>query len=31
MADDIASLGLEAQMRGSEWERGGFNPFLIGY
>lgn len=31
MADDIASLGLDAQMRESEWGRGGFNPFLIGY
>lgn len=31
MADDIASLGLDAQMRDSAWDRGGFNPFLIGY
>lgn len=31
MADDIASLGLDAQMRETEWSRAGFNPFLIGY
>ena len=31
MADDVASLGLDALMRGSEWGRGGFNPFLTGY
>lgn len=31
MADDVASLGLDALMRDSEWGRGGFNPFLIGY
>lgn len=31
MADDIASLGLDAQMRETAWERGGFNPFLTGY
>lgn len=31
VADDVASLGLDALMRDSEWRRGGFNPFLIGY
>ncbi|MDO5641069.1 MAG: formate dehydrogenase accessory protein FdhE [Paracoccus sp. (in: a-proteobacteria)] len=31
MADDIASLGLDAQMRATAWSRGGFNPFLTGY
>ncbi len=31
MADDVASLGLDALMRDSKWGRGGFNPFLIGY
>ncbi|WBU65415.1 formate dehydrogenase accessory protein FdhE [Paracoccus aerodenitrificans] len=31
VADDIASLGLDALMRETEWDRGGFNPFLIGY
>lgn len=31
VADDIASLGLDALLRDSEWRRGGFNPFLIGY
>ncbi|SDD79881.1 FdhE protein [Paracoccus isoporae] len=30
-ADDIASLGLDALMRDTEWRRGGFNPFLVGY
>ncbi|WBU57901.1 formate dehydrogenase accessory protein FdhE [Paracoccus sediminicola] len=30
-ADDVASLGLDALMRETEWDRGGFNPFLIGY
>ena len=31
VADDVASLGLDALMRDSEWRRGGFNHFLIGY
>lgn len=31
VADDIASLGLDALLRDSEWRRGGFNPYLIGY
>ena len=31
VADDVASLGLDALMRDSAWRRGGFNPFLIGY
>ncbi|SMO95972.1 formate dehydrogenase accessory protein FdhE [Paracoccus laeviglucosivorans] len=31
MADDVASLGLDLMMRDTEWVRGGFNPFLVGY
>lgn len=31
VADDVASLGLDLMMRDSEWQRGGFNPFLMGY
>ncbi|SMG42767.1 formate dehydrogenase accessory protein FdhE [Paracoccus sp. J56] len=31
VADDVASLGLDLMMRDTEWKRGGFNPFLIGY
>ncbi|WP_134680926.1 formate dehydrogenase accessory protein FdhE [Paracoccus ravus] len=31
IADDVASLGLDLMMRDTEWTRGGFNPFLVGY
>ncbi|MDO5368755.1 formate dehydrogenase accessory protein FdhE [Paracoccus sp. (in: a-proteobacteria)] len=31
IADDVASLGLDALMQGGKWRRAGFNPFLIGY
>lgn len=31
IADDVASLGLDALMRDSAWRRAGFDPFLIGY
>ncbi|MDS9466810.1 formate dehydrogenase accessory protein FdhE [Paracoccus sp. MBLB3053] len=31
VADDVASLGLDLMMRDTEWARGGFNPFLVGY
>lgn len=31
IADDVASLGLDTQMRDSEWRRAGFDPFLVGY
>ena len=31
VADDVASLGLDLMMRDTEWKRGGFNPFLVGY
>lgn len=31
VADDVASLGLDALMRETEWRRGGFNAFLAGY
>lgn len=31
IADDVASLGLDALMQGGRWRRAGFNPFLIGY
>ena len=31
VADDAASLGLDLLMREGEYERGGFNPFLLGY
>lgn len=31
IADDVASLGLDLMMRETEWQRGGFNPFLVGY
>ena len=31
IADDVASLGLDALMQGSKWHRAGFDPFLIGY
>ncbi|WP_199258541.1 formate dehydrogenase accessory protein FdhE [Paracoccus binzhouensis] len=31
VADDVASLGLDLMMRETEWQRGGFNPFLMGY
>ncbi|CAM3049916.1 FdhE protein [Paracoccus aminovorans] len=31
VADDVASLGLDLMMRDTEWQRGGFNPFLTGY
>lgn len=31
IADDVASLGLDALMQDGKWRRAGFNPFLIGY
>lgn len=31
VADDVASLGLDALMKGEKWRRAGFDPFLIGY
>lgn len=31
IADDVASLGLDALMQGGKWQRAGFDPFLIGY
>lgn len=31
LADDVASLGLDMLLREEGWERGGQNPFLIGY
>lgn len=31
IADDVASLGLDALMRETKWQRGGFDPFLAGY
>lgn len=31
IADDVASLGLDALMRDGRWRRGGFDPFLTGY
>lgn len=31
VADDVASLGLDALMKDTEYRRAGFNPFLIGY
>lgn len=31
VADDAASLGLDLLMREGPYERGGFNPFLLGY
>lgn len=31
IADDVASLGLDTLMAGSDWRRAGFDPFLIGF
>jgi FdhE protein len=31
VADDVASLGLDATMRDTEWRRAGFDPFLVGF
>lgn len=31
VADDVASLGLDLMMAGTEWRRAGVNPFLAGY
>lgn len=31
VADDVASMGLDALMKDSKWRRAGFDPFLIGY
>ncbi|NIX77486.1 formate dehydrogenase accessory protein FdhE [Microvirga terricola] len=31
VADDIASLGLDLLLRDSEYRRGSFNPFLLGF
>lgn len=31
VADDVASLGLDAVLRDSDWRRAGFDPFLIGF
>jgi FdhE protein len=31
IADDVASLGLDMQMRATDYRRAGFDPFLAGY
>jgi FdhE protein len=31
VADDVASLGLDMLMQGTEYRRAGFDPFLLGY
>lgn len=31
IADDVASLGLDAVLKDGNWQRGGFDPFLAGY
>lgn len=31
IADDVASLGLDLMMRDSDWTRGSFNPYLMGF
>ena len=31
IADDVASLGLDAVMRDSDWRRAGVDPFLVGF
>jgi FdhE protein len=31
IADDVASLGLDVQMRETDWQRAGFDPFLVGF
>lgn len=31
VADDVASLGLDLLMQGTDYRRAGFDPFLIGY
>ncbi|HEV7310267.1 formate dehydrogenase accessory protein FdhE [Ensifer sp.] len=31
IADDVGSLGLDILMKETEFQRGGFNPFLVGY
>lgn len=31
VADDVGSLGLDVLMQDSEFTRGGFNPYLVGY
>ncbi|MBP7001766.1 formate dehydrogenase accessory protein FdhE [Amaricoccus sp.] len=31
LADDVASLGLDARMRETEYRRAGFDPFLVGF
>ena len=31
IADDVASLGLDLLMQGTQFRRGGVNPFLLGY
>lgn len=31
IADDVASLGLDLRLKGGEWTRAGFNPFLMGF
>jgi len=31
LADDIATLGLDLLMKNTDYRRGGFNPFLLGY
>jgi FdhE protein len=31
VADDVASLGLDILLSDSEYRRGGYNPFLLGY
>ncbi|NLB58290.1 MAG: formate dehydrogenase accessory protein FdhE, partial [Gammaproteobacteria bacterium] len=31
VADDVGSLGLDVLMKDTEFTRGGFNPYLVGY
>jgi FdhE protein len=31
IADDVSSLGLDMLMKGTDFRRGGFNPFIAGY
>ncbi|WP_347139396.1 formate dehydrogenase accessory protein FdhE [Paracoccus sp. SSK6] len=31
IADDVSSLGLDMLMKGTDFKRGGFNPFIAGY
>ena len=31
LADDVATLGLDMLMAEEGWQRGGHNPFMLGY